>query len=290
MATLKQGLSLARFAILLNVFLAIGKITAGYFGNSYALIADGIESTTDVLTSLIVWGALRVAARPPDPDHPYGHGKAESLAGFVAALFLFFSAALIAAQSVREILTPQHAPEPFTLIVLAFTMAVKEALYRRMNAIGRSLTSVALENDSWHHRSDAMTSLAAFIGITIALIGGTGFEAADDWAALIACSIIVANALRLLRPALSEVMDAAVPAPIEQQVRALAESVAGVKHVEKCRIRKSGLGLLTDLHVTVDGTLNVRQGHDIGHAVKDVLMASHLRVVDVVVHLEPDGM
>lgn len=290
MTDITKGLAVTRLALGVNFILAIVKIATGYFGKSYALIADGIESTTDILSSIIVWSGLRVSVRPPDNDHPYGHGKAESLAAFVAALFLFGSAGLIATNSIREILTPHHAPAPYTLLVLLATIAIKETLFRVVSATGRTLRSTALNSDAWHHRSDAITSGAAAVGISIALVGGPGYEHADDWAALLACTIIVANGLRLLRPALDEVMDAAAPPEVEQQVRTIAEAVAGVTHVEKCRIRKSGLGLLMDLHVTVDGDISVRDGHEIGHVVKDRLMESHLPVQDVVVHLEPNGL
>jgi len=287
LVTIEQGVRLVRTVVGVNAALAIVKISAGVIGNSYALVADGIESTTDILSSIIVWSGLRVSSRPPDPDHPYGHGKAESLAGVLAALFLFGSAALIITQSIREILMPHHAPAPFTLLVLLGTIIIKESLYRKVIRTGESLDSTALKNDAWHHRSDALTSAAAFVGIAFALIGGPGYEAMDDWAAMAACAIIVMNAFRLLRPALNEVMDAAAPAHVEQQVRQIAESVNGVRHVEKCRIRKSGVGLLMDLHVTVHGDMTVRDGHVIGHIVKDRLMDSHLPVHDVVVHLEP---
>ncbi|MCE9612689.1 MAG: cation diffusion facilitator family transporter [Lentisphaerae bacterium] len=290
MPDITKGLAVTRRALLTNFFLAIVKIVTGFVGKSYALIADGIESTTDILTSIIVWSGLRVSVRPPDTDHPYGHGKAESLAAFIAALFLFGSAGLIATNSIREILTPHHAPAPYTLIVLFATIIIKESLFRAVNDAGKAIKSTALKSDAWHHRSDAITSFAAAIGISIALIGGKGYEHADDWAALLACTVIVANGVRLLRPALDEVMDAAAPAEVEQQVRAIAEAVHGVTHVEKCRIRKSGLGLLMDLHVTVDGDMSVRDGHEIGHIVKDRLMESHLPVQDVVVHLEPSGL
>jgi cation diffusion facilitator family transporter len=290
MSDIHKGLAVARYAALINVALAAVKITAGVLGHSYALIADGIESTTDIVTSLIVWSGLRFAVRPPDPNHPYGHGKAESLAGVFASLFLFGSAALIASQSLHEILSPQTAPAPFTLLIVIATIAIKETLYRVVNRTGRDLGSIALQADSWHHRSDAITSLAVAIGIAVALLGGKGYESADDWAALLACSVIVANGLRLVRPALDQVMDAAAPPEDERAVRTIAEGVPGVIHVEKCRIRRSGLGLLMDLHVTVNGEITVRRGHEIGHAVKDRLMASHLPVQDVVVHLEPHGM
>ncbi|MEE9169811.1 MAG: cation diffusion facilitator family transporter, partial [bacterium] len=276
-------------AIAVNLLLAISKIVTGILGNSYALVADGLESTTDVVSSLVVWSGLRISAKPPDADHPFGHGKAESIAGVLVSLFLLAAALLIAIQSIREILTPHHLPAWYTLVVLGIVVVTKVSLYKFVFKIGNSLESTSLRSDAWHHRSDAITSLAAFIGISIALVGGKGYESADGWAALIACCVIFYNGIRMLRPAMSEVMDSAVP-DVEEAVRSIAENVDGVVAVEKCRIRKSGLGLLMDIHVTVDGNISVREGHGIGHIVKDHLFQSELSIHDVVVHVEPDNM
>jgi cation diffusion facilitator family transporter len=290
MSSVDSGLKVSGSAIAINIILALVKISVGILGNAYALIADGIESTVDIFSSLIVWGSLRISTKPPDEDHPYGHGKAESLAGVAVALFLLGAAVLIVVQSIREIRTPHHAPAWYTLLILAAIILIKEFLFRRMFRVGEDINSSALKSDAWHHRSDALTSLAAFVGISIALIGGPGYEAADDWAALLACGVIIYNGFHLLRPALNEVMDAAVPGEIEKQVRQLASCVDEVIEIEKCRIRKSGLGLLMDIHVVVDGSLSVHQGHLIGHRVKDCLMDSELRIFDVIVHIEPDSL
>ncbi|MBZ0268886.1 cation diffusion facilitator family transporter, partial [bacterium] len=281
------GLRVSGASVLVNVFLAVTKITVGIVGNAYALVADGIESTVDILSSLIVWSGLRIAVRPPDDTHPYGHGKAESLAAVAAALLLLAAAALIAVQSIREIRTPHHAPEWYTLAVLVGIVILKESMFRVVHRAGEELNSQALRGDAWHHRSDALTSVAAFVGISIALIGGEGYEIADDLAALAACVVIVVNAGRLLRPAMDEVMDAAVPTSTETQLRALAAAVDGVHAVEKTRVRKSGMGLLMDIHIEVDGELSVRVGHGIAHDVKDRILGAGFGVVDVVVHVEP---
>jgi cation diffusion facilitator family transporter len=278
---------IAGSAIAINLVLALIKISTGVIGNSYALVADGIESTTDIFSSLIVFGGLRISTRPPDENHPYGHGKAESLAAMVVAVFLIAAAILIAVQSIKEIRAPQSSPAWYTLVVLGIIIVIKELLFRRMRKVGDSLDSSSLRSDAWHHRSDAITSLAAFIGISIALIGGEGYESADDWAALLACSIIFVNGVRLLRPALNEVMDAAPSDLIEARVVETASSVEGVVDIEKCRIRKSGLGYLMDIHVEVKSDLTIREGHDIGHAVKDRLLDSELPISDVIVHIEP---
>jgi cation diffusion facilitator family transporter len=290
MQSVESGLALAGSAIAINLVLALVKISTGVLGNSYAMIADGIESTADIFSSLMVWSGLRLSSKPPDQSHPYGHGKAESLAGLMVAVFLIGAAILIAVQSIREILTPHHTPAWYTLLVLVLVIITKEVLYRRMFRIGQSLDSSALKSDAWHHRSDAITSAAAFLGISIALIGGPGYEAADDWAALLACSVILYNGFRLLRPALDEVMDAAAPSDVEKQIRSIATDIEGVVEVEKCRIRKSGLGFLMDVHVVVNGDLSVREGHKIGHVVKERLLGSLLPISDVIIHIEPDGL
>jgi len=274
--------------VVVSTLLALVKVASGIVGHSYALIADGIESLLDVVGSLVVWGGLRIASVPPDRDHPYGHGKAESLAATVVALGLLAAAVGLAVQSVREIVTPHHAPAPFTLVVLVGVVAVKEWLYRRLSRIGRDTSSTALHVDAWHHRSDALTSVAAFIGISVALAMGEGYEAADDWAALFACGIIAWNGVRLLRRSVDEVMDAAAPDSLLASIRSRAEAVPGVVAIEKCLARKSGPGWLVDIHVQVDGRLPVVEGHAIGHQVKRVLRDSDLGIVDVLVHLEPD--
>ncbi|HYT88240.1 MAG TPA: cation diffusion facilitator family transporter [Gemmataceae bacterium] len=277
----------AALGIVVNLVLAAVKIATGLAGNSYALIGDGIESTTDVITSLIVWGGLRISASPPDENHPFGHGKAESLAAVIAAFGLLAAAAVIAVQSIHEILEPHKTPAWFTLPVLLGVILTKELLSRYALRVSDELGSTSLQVDAWHHRSDALTSAAVVIGITVALIGGPGYEAADDWAALLACGVIAFNGIFLLRTALREVMDAAVAAELLDRIREVAMQVPGVGAIEKCRVRKSGLGFLMDIHVQVDGNLTVTAGHEIGHRVKDRLLAANLKIQDVVVHIEP---
>jgi len=270
-----------------NAALAAVKIAGGIVGHSYALVADGIESSADVVSSVIVWIGLRVAIKPPDSDHPYGHGKAESLAAVAASLALLAAAVLIAVESIRQILTPHPSPHGYTLIILGGVVGIKWLLSRFVSNVGRSVESTALRSDALHHLSDAMVSLAAFIGISIALIGGPGYETADDWAALLACLIISYNGARLLKASVDEVMDVAASTEYEDKIRRVASRVEGVVEIEKCRIRKSGLKNLIDIHVVVDGDMSVRRGHEIAHQVKDALLASEHRVADVLVHIEP---
>lgn len=273
--------------ILLNACLAAAKGIAGVIGHSYALIADAIESTSDIASSLIVYGGLKIASIPPDEDHPYGHGKAEPLAAMLVAFALLTAALAIIIQSIREIQTPHHAPAPFTLYILIGVVIVKESLYRYVINVGDKAQSTAVITDAWHHRSDAITSAATGVGIAIALICGPGYEAADDWAALLASGIIILNAIRLFRPALAEVMDAAPGNGMEQQVRDAALAVRGVTGLDVCNVRKMGLHYYVDLHVLVDGDLPVRDGHEIAHRVKDAIRKAQPRIHDILIHIEP---
>jgi cation diffusion facilitator family transporter len=282
-----HGLKTTLIGILANVVLALIKGLAGFFGNSYALIADAIESASDIFSSLIVWTGLKVASKAPDEDHPYGHGKAEPLAAMVVAILLIAAAILIAIQSVENITTPHQVPAPFTLLVLGGVILVKEVLFRRVNQTGEEINSTAVKADAWHHRSDAITSLTAFVGITIALIGGEGYESADDWAALIASAIIIFNAFHIFRPAMREIMDAAPPSELVEEIRKVALTVEGVKGLDKSFVRKMGFEYFVDLHVRVDGQLTVKDGHQIAHLVKAAILQSNASIYDVLVHIEP---
>ena len=283
----RTGARIALFSLAINVVLASVKILAGVFGHAYVLIADGIESALDVGGSIVIWGGLTVAARPPDATHPYGHGKAEPIAAVVVAVGVVAAALGLAIQSVREIFLPHHAPAPYTLVVLIIAVIVKETLYRYVIRLGRNIESTAVQADAWHHRSDAITSIAAFIGISVALIGGERWQSADDWAALFACAVIGANGYRILSPALHEIMDTAPRGPIVDLVRSTAATVPGVMEVEKCLIRKMGLDYYVDLHVGVSGNISVHDGHAIAHQVKSAIQQSDSRIADVLVHIEP---
>jgi cation diffusion facilitator family transporter len=273
----------------MNMCLAIGKLFAGIWGHSHALIADAVESFADIFSSLIVWRSLVVAAQPADEDHPYGHGKAEPIAAAAVATMLLIAAAWIAMKATQEILRPHLGPAPFTLGVLALVVLVKEAMFRYAHWHGASLGSSAIQSDAWHHRSDAITSVAAAIGIGVALIGGRGYEAADDVAAILAALIIGWNGWRLLRPAMNELMDRTPDADLNREIRAVASRIPGVEGVEKCFVRKMGYHYYVDMHLEVDPQMTVQKGHEIAHQVKDHIRAQLPAVHDVLVHIEPGG-
>jgi cation diffusion facilitator family transporter len=281
------GIRASLGGVLVSIALGAIKVIAGVLGHSYALIADGVESMLDVVSGLVVAGSLKIAAQPPDEKYPFGYGKVEPVAALVIATGLLVTAVGIAIQSVREIFTPHQTPAPFTLAVLVVVVGTKELLFRFLFRTGQSIDSQAVRTDAWHHRSDSLTSIAAFIGIAIALWGGKGWEPADDWAALFAAGVIAFNGVKLFRSARREIMDASLPEHVVDDIREIARRVDGVAGIDMCRVRKSGLGLWVDIHVEVHGDMTVRDGHEIAHRVKDALLASKHKVMDALVHIEP---
>lgn len=287
MSDSKQAIGTVLFSVLSNLFLAIIKFLAGVFGNSYALIADAIESTADVFSSLLVLFGIRYANRPADENHPYGHGKAEPLMTFLVVGFLIVSAVVIAYQSIINMQTSHEMPKSWTLYILGAIIIWKEISYRKVMRSANELDSTVLKADAWHHRSDAITSIAAFIGISIALILGEGYEAADDVAALFAAAFILYNSYRIFRPALGEVMDEHRYDDLENEIRKVALTVPGVKGTEKCLVRKNGMYYLVDLHALVNAEISVKEGHRIAHDLQDALIEAMPSIDKVLVHIEP---
>lgn len=282
-----KAIRTTQLGIGVSILLVVVKATAGYLGSSYALIADATESGVDIVSSGLLWMALRIALKPADEEHPYGHGKAEPLAAILISLFLIGAAAWIAWHSIIFIETPHELPKKFTLAVLLAVILTKESLFRYVLKVGKSLNSQAVQADAFHHRSDAITSVAAFVGISIAVVGGKGFEQADDWAALLACCFILYNTMGIIKPALDEIMDKAPSGEVVDSVRRLSLQVEGVRGVEKCFVRKMGLEYYVDLHIEVDGSLTVEEGHQIAHAVKDGILKANNRIKNVLIHVEP---
>lgn len=284
---LRAGIRSAQAGLFLNAVLAIIKFFAGLLGHSYALIADAVESTADIFSSLVVWSGLWVAQRDPDERYPFGYGKAESLAAVVVAMMLLGAALAIAIESIREIRTPHHAPAPWTLAVLVGVILVKWMMSRHVHAVGVGLGSTAVQADAWHHLSDALTSAAAFVGISVALLGGPGWESSDDWAALAASMIIATNGVRFLRPAVADLMDRIPAEDIVEQLTRAASSVAEVVAVEKLAVRKSGVSYRVTLHAQADPQMSLEQAHALSGRVKAALMSAHPQVSAVLVHMEP---
>ncbi|MFV8372487.1 cation diffusion facilitator family transporter [Flavobacterium sp. LB2P6] len=276
------------FSIIGNTCLAIIKGLAGFFGNSYALIADAIESTTDIFASFLVLFGIKYSNKPADKNHPYGHGRAEPLITFLVVGFLITSATIIAYESIINIGTPHQLPKPWTLIVLGAIIIWKEYSFRVVMKRSIQTNSSSLRADAWHHRSDAITSVAAFLGISIALILGNGYESADDWAALFASGFILYNSYQIFRPALGEIMDEHLYDDLIAQIRMISLQVDGIIDTEKCFIRKAGMQYHVDLHAIVDSNITVKEGHDLAHKLKDTLREEMPELAHVLIHVEPN--
>lgn len=284
----KTAIRTTYFSIAANTALALIKGMAGIFGNSYALIADAIESTTDIFSSLLVLFGLKYAERPADENHPYGHGKIEPLITFVVVAFLVTSATIIAYESIQHIRTPHKTPKAWTLIVLGGIILWKEISYRIVLKKSEETNSSSLRADAWHHRSDAITSVTAFIGISIALFFGPGYETADDWAALFASAFILYNSYRIFRPALAEIMDEHRYEDLIDDIRKVSLQVDGILGTEKCYVRKTGMYYHVDLHAIVNGQITVTEGHDLAHQLQDTLKKEIPNLENILIHIEPE--
>jgi cation diffusion facilitator family transporter len=287
MSSEQTAIKTTYFSIAGNFLLAVIKALAGYFGNSYALIADAMESTTDIFSSILVLFGIKYAAKPADKNHPYGHGRIEPLITFIVVGFLITSATIIAYESIKNIQTPHETPKVWTLFILGAIIIWKEISFQIVMKKGKETNSSSLKADAWHHRSDAVTSIAAFIGISIAVIFGKGYQTADDWAALFASAFILYNSYLIFRPALGEIMDEHVYDELIDEIRKISLQVNGVMGTEKCFIRKAGLKYLVDLHASVKADLTVKEGHAIAHKLKDHLRAQLPQLGHVLIHIEP---
>jgi len=277
------------FSIASNAFLALIKGLGGFFGNSYALTADAIESTTDIFSSLLVLFGIKYSNKPADENHPYGHGRAEPLVTFLVVGFLITSATIIAHESINNIGTPHKLPESWTLYILGTIILWKEYSFRLVMKRSKEANSSSLKADAWHHRSDAITSVAAFIGISIALFLGNGYESADDLAALFASGFIFYNSYKIFRPALGEIMDENLHEDLIKEIRKISLQVDGIVYTEKCFIRKAGMKYHVDLHAVVNSDITVKEGHDISHLLKDTLRQEIPELGHVLIHIEPSN-
>jgi len=282
-----RGLRSIQLSLVSNATLAVVKLTAGIVGHSYALVADAVESSADIFASLIVWTGLRIANRDPDQDYPFGYGKAETVAGATVSLMLITAAVGIAVQAVREIRIPHHAPAPWTLIVLVAVVVIKTLLGRRIGTVGSEVGSSAVQADAWHHYSDAITSAAAFVGISVSVVMGPGWETADDYAAMTASLVIAYTGIRMLRQATRDLMDRNPGAEVAAPVRRAAEGVLGVMAIEKLHVRRAGIVFHVEIHVQADPQLSLYASHALGGAVKSAIKAAQPRVRGVLIHMEP---
>lgn len=270
-----------------NIFIATGKIFFGILGNSFALIADGIESTLDIVSSIIVWIGLKISTEPADSNHPYGHGKAESLAGVIASTILISVGLVIGYNGILRSFNPNlEVPKTFTLYVFVLVIIIKELLYQYTIKVSKLVTSTALKAEAWHHRSDAITTAFALVGVFIAIY--FKYPIADGLAGVLCGIIIVFNGGKILFSSANEVMDTVASDEVYAKIKQITLKHPEIKNAENCRIRKSGLQYLLDIEIQVDPEITVRESHQIAHELEDILKEDNtLHIVDVIVHVEP---
>lgn len=271
----------------INLALGLLKLIAGLVSGSFALIADAVNSLGDVVSSVVVLIAFRVAQRPADPEHPYGHTRAEAIAASNVAVLIILSALAVGWEALQRLNVPHHLPPAWTLWIAGANVLVKECLYQYNAAVGRRSGSGATVAHAWDHRSDALSALAVLVGLAVVRWGGQDYIWADEAAALVVVAAIVWSGTRLFRSSASELMDLQASDEFVNAIRETAADVPGVLGVETLWVRKSGLEYFVDIHIEVDPHLSVAQGHEIGHHVKDALLARFDRLRDVLVHLEP---
>jgi cation diffusion facilitator family transporter len=277
----------AAAGLAINLALGAVKLVGGIVGQSFALLSDAVNSIGDALGSAIVLFALRVAQKPPDLDHPYGHTRAEAVAGLSLAWLIAFSAVIVGWEAITHLADQHSLPAAWTLWIAAANVVIKEALYRVNKSIGDRLGSQSLVANAWDHRSDALCSLAVVIGVAAVRWGGPRFMWADEIAALVVVAAILWSAYRLLRNNAAELMDQQTDDATVDAIRRAALSVPGVRGVEKLLVRRSGMECFADIHIEVDPQVTVEQGHAIGHVVKAKLVREFTALRDVLVHLEP---
>lgn len=284
------GKRIALLSAGVSAFLAIIKITGGILAHSTALVADGFESASDILTSMIVIGGMTIAQKPPDERFPYGYGRAESLAGKTIATILLVSGALIGYHSIQMLMHPHESLPKWALIPLGLSMIMKGSMAVIKRTTGRRIRSSALEADAANDLMDVLSAIVAATAIGLVLYDPTRFAYADPLGGIGVAAIIFYIGLNVFKTTSSELMDV-MPAPdIVNSVRSAAAGIEGVKAVEKCYGRKSGVHYFFDLHVEVDPDMSVHKAHGLSHDVKDAVVASCPFVRDVLVHIEPHSI
>ncbi|MCA9090384.1 MAG: cation transporter [Planctomycetaceae bacterium] len=270
-----------------NLALGIAKLVGGLVGSSFALIADAVNSLGDVVTTVVVLLALRVAQRPADAEHPYGHTRAEGIAASNVAVLIIISAMVVGWEAIQRLSHPHAVPPMWTLWLAGANIVIKEGLYRYKIKVGKRTGSGAMIANAWDHRSDALCALAVLLGLLAIRLGGPRFIWADEAASLVVMGAIIWSGVQLFRTSASDLMDVQADPELVERIRAAARQVKDVRDVETLWVRKSGLEFFADIHIEVDQHLTVAAGHRIGHEVKDRLLRDFPRLRDVLVHLEP---
>lgn len=278
--------------IIVNTLLTIMKAIGGILSGSKALIADALHSASDIVGSVVVLFAVKIAHRPPDKEHPYGHGKAENIASLIVAILLIIVGAEVSYSSIKIFFGETPVPPgKLALIIIIISIVIKEALFHYKYRLGKKYNSTALITEAWHHRSDSLSSLAALVGIGAAILGAhfnIQFLVYGDAIAGIAVSLIVIKVgYSLAKESSLVIMEKVLDDKETEPYIQTACSIDGVRRVDMIHARTHGSYVVIDLKIGIDPNISIEVGHNIGKRVKQHLMKEHSEIEDVLVHLNP---
>jgi len=278
--------------IIVNLLLSILKAVGGVLSGSRALLADALHSASDVLSSFVILFGVKIANKPPDEEHPYGHGKAENIASIIVAILLIVVGIEISISSIKVfygIVPP--APSILALFILLISIGVKEGLYHYKSRLGKKLNSTALIADAWHHRSDSLSSVAALIGVGLSILGEklhlSYFIYGDAVAGIVVSIIVMKVGYDLIKASATVILEKVLSKEEIQHYKETVFKIDRVKRIDQLFARTHGSYIIIDIKISVDQHITVKEGHDIAREVKDILMDSHVEIEDVLVHINP---
>lgn len=275
-----------KFSLVVNIFLFFLKIIAGILGRSQALVADALNSLLDIVANIVVWFGIRIAKRPPDRNHPYGHGNADTLAAVFVALVLFITGAYIGREAIQAIINKDFLTPTYLATAAAIiTIIIKEFLYKYTLNVGRKFKSPAVIANAYDHRSDVIVSLGTLVGIVVAQ---TKYPILDPIAGLWVAVFILKQGVKIIRENIHTLMVTSPGIAFETEINRFIARLDGVVRVAWVKSRMVGSGYYIDAAVKVTGTISVRDGHEIASTIRRTLKESFPDVLDVLVHIEPD--
>ena len=289
----KEIRNVTLWGAIVNLVLTAGKIAAGSLGHSAAMVADGIHSLSDMLTDIVVVVFTHISAKGKDRRHSFGHGKFETLATLIVGVVLVavgVEMMIKGGKSIIAVINGATIPEPgyIALIAAAVSIAAKEILYHVTARVGKQTNSPVVIANAWHHRSDALSSIGALIGIGGAIVLGNRWTVLDPLTSCLISVAIIVVAIKISLPSLAELLDTALPEDIENEIMATASSVQGVVEIHELKTRRNGISFIIIAHIVVNPTISIVEAHDIATEVENALKAKFGGESQISIHIEPD--
>ena len=288
----KQIYRVTLLGMFVNIILFIFKLVAGILGRSGAMVADAIHSASDFVTDIVVLAFVRISSKPRDDDHKWGHGKYETLASLIIGIALFAVGVEIlidSAEKIMAVMRGEMLPRPgmIAIVAAAVSIVVKEILYQYTARKGKSLNSPSVVANAWHHRSDALSSIGALLGIGLAYFLGEKWRVADPIAAIVVAALIIKVAVDLCRTSLAELLEKSLPLETEEEILSIISSTPNVYKPHNLRTRRIGSDIAIEVHIRVEGAMTVQDSHEISREIEHSLRARFGEYTAVAIHIEP---